>query len=148
MLKFETVEEIGVIENVEGTSATVKIQKKNACQGCSLNVCKPSGTFMEIEAFNRVNARVGQKVKISMASYSYVGSAIIVYGIPALALIGGAVIGREFFSRYFHEFDADLISAIFAFGAFITSFLFVKIWSVLRGRKTALSPVIEEILDD
>jgi sigma-E factor negative regulatory protein RseC len=147
MLKFKTVEEVGFVKSVEGIFATVSVPKKSACEGCSLGICKPEEQTMEIEALNNVKARVGQKVRVAMKTYSYLKSAIIVYGIPALALISGAVLGKEVFSRYLEDIDSDIVSAVFGFGAFVLSFLLVKFWSSRVVKKVELKPIIEEILE-
>lgn len=102
---------------------------------------------MEIEALNHVNARVGQKVKIVMKTYTYLKGSIVVYGIPALALITGAILGKEVFSNYFREMDPDILSAVFGFGAFVISFLFIKLWGGRMGKKIESKPVIEEIIE-
>ncbi|MBM4128969.1 MAG: SoxR reducing system RseC family protein, partial [Nitrospira sp.] len=71
----------------------------------------------------------------------------IVYGIPALAIIGGALIGR-LLSDYFKEIDTDLLSALFGFGAFAIALFAVKLWSKRAEKKVEYKPVIEEILSD
>ena len=147
MVKFEIVEEVGVIKSIKGMFATVSVPRKSACEGCSLKTCRPDDQSMEIEAFNPVDAHVGQKVRIIMKPYAYLRSSVIVYGIPALALVIGAVIGKEFISRYFERPDPDIVSAICGFGAFCISFLGIKLWSRTVGRKGEVKPVIEEILE-
>jgi sigma-E factor negative regulatory protein RseC len=148
MVKFEIVEEVGVIMNVEGMVATVSVQKKSACEGCTLHSCKPGEGAMLIEALNPVEARVGQKVRVVMKPYTYLKGSIIVYGIPAFALIAGAVIGKELFASHFRTIDPDILSAVFGFGACASSFLAVKLWSGRTGKKDELKPVIEEILEN
>ena len=146
-VKIYPVEEVGIVMNVEGTVAKVSIPKKNACEGCSLGICKEQEQSMEIEAINSIHARVGQKVRIVLRSYSYLQGSIIVYGIPAIGLIAGAVLGREVLSPYFPKFDPDVVSALFSFCACILSFLAVKLWSRRAAREEHRKPVIEEILD-
>jgi sigma-E factor negative regulatory protein RseC len=148
MLKFSTVEEIGVVKNIDGMIAKVNVPRKSACEGCTLGTCNPAEQFMEIEALNAVEARIGQKVRVVMKPYSYLKGSIVVYGVPALALVIGAVIGKEVLSHYFNKFDPDIISAISGFGAFIFSFICIKFWSNRFGKKLELKPVIEEILND
>jgi len=148
MVKFEIVEEIGVIRSVEGPVATVSVPKKSACEGCSLNVCKPEEQSLIIEALNPLSARVGQRVRIVMKSYTYLQGSLIVYGIPAFALIAGAVIGKEVFSSHIKNLDPDIVSAIFGSFAFAVSFFAIKLWSRKAGRKPGSKPVIEEILSD
>src|SRR4030042_6832861 len=115
------MEEVGIIKSIEGLVATVSVPKKSACEGCSLGICKPEDQTMELEALNHVNARVGQKVKLVMKTYTYLKGSIIVNGIPALALIIGAILGKEVFSNYFRETDPDILSAVFGLGAFVFS---------------------------
>lgn len=142
------MEEVGVIKSIEGMVATVSVPKKSVCEGCSLGICRPEDQTMEIEALNHVNARVGQKVKIVMKTYTYLKGSIIVYGIPALALIIGAILGKEVFSKYFREMDPDILSAVFGFGAFVIFFLLIKLWSGRVEKKMESKPFIEEILSD
>jgi sigma-E factor negative regulatory protein RseC len=141
------MEEIGVVKSISGAMATVSVDRKSACEQCAAG-CKITGSGAEIEAVNRAKAEVGQKVRVELKPYAYLKGSIIVYGLPALALIIGAVAGKEFFSGLFPAVDPDTMSAIFGFGAFITSFVLIKFWSVRAEKKTELKPVIEEILEE
>jgi len=73
--------------------------------------------------------------------------AVIVYGIPAIALVIGAILGKEFFSTYFTGVDPDVVSAFFGFGAFIIFFILIKFWSIKVEKKQDLKPIIEEIIE-
>lgn len=148
MVKFHAVEEVGVIKGIEGVMAVVSIPRKSACDGCSLGVCRPDEQYMEIKALNPVHANIGQKVKIVMKSHTYLKGSLIVYGIPALALITGAVIGKEIISPYYAGLDPDIVSAVTGFIAFTASFIAVKLWGSRAGEKIEATPVIEEILDE
>jgi sigma-E factor negative regulatory protein RseC len=147
MVKFKTVEEVGIIKNIDGMTATVSIPRKSSCEGCSFTACKAGQEGMLIEALNPVNARVGQKVKIVMKPYTYLKGSAIVYGISAIALVAGAVLGKEVLSRYFVRTDPDILSAVTGFIAFTLSFLLIKIWSKKIANKDDIKPVIEEILE-
>ncbi len=146
-VKIQFVEEVGIVKNIEGAVAKIAIPKKNACEGCSLGICKEQEQSMEIEAINTIHARVGQKVRIVLRSYSYLQGSIIVYGIPAIGLIAGAVLGKELLSPYFPNLDPDAVSALFSFSVCILSFLAVKLWSRKAAREEQRKAVIEEILD-
>ena len=147
MVKFQIVEEVGFVKSIDGSLATVAIEKKNSCEGCTLKICKPDAQHMEIEALNSVHAAVGQKVKVAMKSYSYLKNSAVVYGIPALFLVLGAVAGKEIISIFFTNSDPDIVSAFSGFGAAAISFLFIKLWSLKAGTRRASKPVIEEILE-
>ncbi len=141
------VEEIGVVRSVQGVTAMVQVPKKSACEGCTMGICKPEDQGMEIEAFNEVGAKVGERVRVAVKSYSYMKGTMVVYGLPAVMLVAGAIFGKEFVSRMLPGKDPDILSAIFGFAAFILSFFIVKIWTNRASGKTESRPVIEEILN-
>lgn len=139
------MDEIGIVKTVNGVLAKVSVERKSACDSCKAG-CRVTDAGAEIEAFNQAKAVVGQKVKIEMKAYSYLKGSVLVYGIPALALILGAIIGKEFFSGYFIKTDSDTVSAVFGFSAFILSFLIVKTLGGRMEKKKEYKPVIVEIL--
>jgi sigma-E factor negative regulatory protein RseC len=148
MVESRVVEEVGVVRSIKGPTAVVCISRKSACEGCSMEICRPDEQFMEIEAFNSAEAHVGNKVRVVMKPYSYLKSSCIVYGIPALALFIGAVLGKQVLSHYLKMFSPDTISAMFAFGAFAASFIIVRRWSATFSEKGNIKPVIKEILEE
>lgn len=141
------MDEIGIVKSVKGMLAIVTVAGKSACEHCTAG-CKISGAEAEIEAVNRVRAHVGQRVRVVVRPYSYLKGSALVYGLPSLALIIGAVIGKELFGRLFTGFDPDLLSALCGFAAFLLSFLAVKVLSSGAEKKTEHKPVIEEILEE
>ncbi len=141
------IEEIGVVKRVEGMTAVVSVPKKSACEGCTLGTCTTEEKGMEIEAWNEAGAKAGQRVRVSIKSYAYMRGAMMVYGLPALGLVLGAVVGKELMSRVFPASDPDMLSAVFGFAACILSFVVVKIWAHKAGKKTESRPVVEEILN-
>jgi sigma-E factor negative regulatory protein RseC len=140
------MEENGVVTSVEGPMAKVLVERKSACDKCSVGTCTVTGEGAELEALNNARAEVGQKVKVVLKPYTYLKGSMLLYGLPALALIIGAVLGKEYFSRWFEGADPDGVSAMFAFGFFALSLLVVKLWSRRVGKKVQYKPVIEEII--
>ncbi len=141
------MDEIGIVKSIQGVIATVSVERKSACEQCAAG-CKVTDAGAEIEAVNRAKAAIGQKVRVELKPYTYLKGSIIVYGLPALALIIGAVVGKEFFSGLFRTMDPDIVSAMFGLGAFIVSFILIKFWSMRLEKKTEYKPVIEEILEE
>jgi sigma-E factor negative regulatory protein RseC len=141
------MEEIGVVTSVDGPIAKVIVKKKSACDKCSAGTCSITGEGAEIEGLNDAGAKVGQRVRVVLQPYTYVKGSLVIYGLPALALILGAVAGKEFFSSMFERADPDSVSAIFAFAFFALSFLAVRVWSRRAGKKIQYKPVVKEILD-
>ena len=140
------VEEIGVVISVDGLTARVNVPKKSACEGCTAGVCITGEQSMEIVAVNKAGAKAGQRVKVSIRSNVYMKGTMIIYGVPALALVLGAVFGKEVMAGFFIGTDPDMLSAIFGFGFLLLSFAVVKIWANLAAQKTESGPVIEEII--
>ncbi|MFN3396099.1 MAG: SoxR reducing system RseC family protein [Thermodesulfovibrionales bacterium] len=142
------MEETGIVKSLSGALAIVVVERKSACDQCKAG-CKVTDSGAEIEALNPVKAKIGQRVKVIMKPYTYLKGSIIIYGIPALALIIGAIIGKELLTSIhpFTSLDPDVVSAITGFGAFVLSFLVVKIWSMKIEKRIEYKPVIEEILE-
>jgi sigma-E factor negative regulatory protein RseC len=145
MLQCFVMEEIGVVKKVEGVMATVVVERKSACDQCAQS-CKVTEGGAEIEALNTARAHVGETVKVQMQPYTYLKGSLLVYGFPALALIIGAVAGRELLSRYITAIDKDLLSAIGGFGALLIAIILVKIFASRAEKNVELKPVIEEIV--
>ncbi len=141
------MEEIGIVKSVEGMTAVVSVPKKSACEGCTLGTCTIEEKSMEIEAWNEAGAKAGQRVRVSIKSYAYMKGTMIVYGLPAVGLVAGAVVGKELMRGVFPATDPDMLSAVFGFAACILSFLLVKIWVNKTVKKTESRPVVEEILN-
>ncbi len=140
------MEEVGSVKSIQGPMATVVVTKKSMCEHCTAGTCSMTEGGAELEALNEAGAGVGQKVRVELKAYSYLKGSMIIYGLPALMLIIGAVVGKEIGPR-FMGLDSDLVSAIFAFGAFAFSIVLVKLWSMKAEKKTEYRPVIKEIID-
>lgn len=137
-----------MVTSVEGPMARVLVERKSACDKCSAGTCTLTGEGAELEALNDARAEVGQKVKVALKPYTYLKGTMMLYGLPALALVVGAVLGKEYFSGWFEGTDPDGVSAISAFGFFALSLLVVKLWSKRAEKKVQYKPVIEEIITD
>ncbi|MEJ2314402.1 MAG: SoxR reducing system RseC family protein [Nitrospirota bacterium] len=140
------MEEVGSVKSIQGPLATVVVAKKSACEHCTAGTCTIKGGGAEIEALNEAGAKVGQRVRVELQAYSYVKGSIMIYGLPAVALIAGAIAGKELVGARW-GLDSDLVSAIFAFGAFALSFIVVKLWSKGAEKSTGYRPVVKEILE-
>ncbi len=142
------MEEIGVVVKTIGRLAKVSVDKpKGMCEHCTAGTCQVAKENPEMEALNFIGAREGQKVRVTFKPISYMKGSLIVYGLPVMALILGAIIGKQLALTSLKGYDPDSMSALFAFGAFAISFIIVKIWSSKADKKLEYKPIIEEILD-
>ncbi|MBF0345745.1 MAG: SoxR reducing system RseC family protein [Nitrospirae bacterium] len=144
------MEETAIVKDVSGITATVAVEKTTACAHCqSSKVCDSTPESSLIEAINTVNARIGQKVIIEMKTYTYLKGALVVYAIPAIALLLGAILGKHVLSAMdmFGSMKVDAVSAISGFTAFVVSLVVVKLISSNLEKKTEYKAVIKRVLD-
>ena len=134
------------MRSVAGVMAVVDVPVKSACEGCTAGICKPQDKCMQIEAFNQAGAAVGQRVRVAVSASSYMKNSMIVYGLPAIGLVLGAIFGKEVLSRFLPGTDPDILSATAGFTTLLISFIIVKVWTDRKAGKIESRPVIEEIL--
>lgn len=141
------MEETGLVIKVEGKKAYVAVEKKSGCEACpATSICKPTEEGSLIEAINEAGAKTGDRVMVSLKAFSYLKGSIIVYGIPTISLIVGAIIGKEIMGEFI-SLDRELLSALGGLGLFGLSFMLVKLLSKRMGKKTEYIPVIERIIN-
>ena len=140
--------ETGIVKELIGQKAIVTVQKQGSCTSCpGSSVCKSlGGDEAVVEALNDAGAKPGDTVRVSFKPYTYLRGTVLMYGIPALMLIVGAVIGKEYLSKILTDIDPDMASAIGGFGLFAITFFGLKLFSRRFEGKKEYMPVIEEIL--
>lgn len=139
--------EVGVVKEISGNKAIVSVQRQSACDSCpGGSVCKLVDSEAQIEAINEIGADIGDTVQVNFKPHTYLKGTILVYGIPAIMLIIGAIVGKEFLSKIFIKNDPDLLSAICGFGLFILSIFFMKAISKRLEKKKEYIPVIDSII--
>jgi sigma-E factor negative regulatory protein RseC len=142
------MQEIGIITSIVGSTARVMISREaSPCENCTQDTCTIPEKGIETEALNVAGAKVGQKVKVIMTSYTYYKGALLIYVLPVVALIGGAILGKIYLPSYINVKDTDLLAASGGFYAFIVSLLAVKVVLSKINKKTEYQSVIESIVD-
>lgn len=142
------IEETGIVTKVDGVMAKVSVQKKGFCEGCAVKgACESTGEGAEVEAFNTVQAKVGDTVRIAMKPQTYLKGTMLVYGLPLVLFIAGAIIGKNIGEGYFKEINSDIVAAATGFSALIVSLLGIKIWSKKLETNREYMPVIEKIIN-
>lgn len=141
------VEETGIVTRVDGSTATVMVQKKSACEGCTAQgACHATPEGMEITALNPVHAAVGQRVKVVMQGGAYLKGSVMVYGLPLLLFIVGAFAGKKVGEAYFPDMNSDLAAALTAFAVLVLSLAGVRVWSKSAEASTDYQPVVERVI--
>lgn len=142
------MEEIGIVKSVNGRTARVLMSRRNSCcESCEKESCDMPEGGVETEAINAAGARVGQKVKVVMKSFTYIKGALIIYVLPIAALIGGAILGKMYLPDMLGWADSDLSAALTGFIAFFASLVIVKVLSSRMDKKLEYQSVIESIME-
>ena len=140
--------ETGIVTKTEDTIAKVMVQKRGACDGCNAKgTCASTPEGMEISALNPVQASVGQRVKVSLRPDTYLKGTMLVYGLPLVLFIAGAIVGKNIGEKYMIGTNSDLVAAVAGFCTLVASLLLVRMWSQKLESKTEYQPVIEEIIE-
>jgi len=116
------ITEKGIVEEVSGRNAVIRIEKTSACATCqSRESCgEASGKDMIIEVANELGAGRGDRIEISIPSGSFLMLSLLVYILPVAALIAGALAGGAF-ARALH---INLTLASIAGGCLATGITF------------------------
>lgn len=140
------IEEEGIVAEIEGGRAKVAITKKSACESCTAaGVCHPGDQEL-MEADNPLGAKKGQKVKVVIAPQVYLKASIILYGLPMVALVGGAILGKNMAIKYGAAADSDFWAFISGMACLIFSFFFIRMYNKKVEKSRRYRPVIVEIL--
>jgi sigma-E factor negative regulatory protein RseC len=142
------IEEIGFVKSIDGVNARVVVARKSSCcESCEKDVCEIPEDGIETEAINAAGAKVGQKVKLVMKSYTYFKGALLFYIIPLISLFAGAVLGKLYLPELVSVKDTDLLAAVGGLLAFVLSFIPIKIVTSKISKKTDYKSVIKSVVE-
>lgn len=142
------MEERGIVKTVSRERATVAIERATACSECkSGGSCDLVDDESTIEAINLANAAVGQRVVIDMQGFSYIKGTMFVYGLPALALLAGAIIGKYIRFSFLPALGGEVLSATMGFFFLLVTLIIVKFVSARSEKKVEHTPIIIKIIE-
>ena len=138
--------EEGVVETIDGAKARVRVEKSSACAHCgSRDSCDVSaGRAMVIDAANDVDARVGDRVRVSVPEGSFLKLTVMVYLLPVVALIAGAYAGGVV-GGYFPA-DPAAASVMGGMGAVGITFLVLRRLNRSAERSGEYTPRITRVM--
>ena len=142
------MDEFGIVKNTEGVNATVILSRQSSCcENCMKDSCDIPANGIETVALNAAGANTGQKVKVVMKSYTYYKGALLIYVLPVVALVAGAVLGKVYLHSYFGGIDSDLLAACSGFLLFLGSLAVTKLILNRSEKRTESRSVIESIVE-
>jgi len=141
------MKEEGIVTGASGDVARVKVRRSDACSGCgSQGVCHSLGgdVDMEVEAMNTAGGTVGDRVLLELPSSSVVKIAFLVYMIPVICLVAGAIAGTKLAPSL--SLDPELTALGLAALGFAVAFLAVRRIGQAMGKKKEYRPEIVKVL--
>lgn len=140
------IEETALVVSQEGSHIWVETQRKSTCGACSAKTgCGTSALekvvgqrAVRLRVLNTVDAEVGEQVIIGLDDAALVRGSLVVYLIPLLLMIAGALVG-EFVAG---QGAGDLPSALGGLVGLVVGFGWLKTFSAGFASKHAFQPQI------
>jgi sigma-E factor negative regulatory protein RseC len=146
------LEEFGNVVELKGKMvAIVLCQKSSFCKNCaSMQSCQISddNRSMLVEAHNVIGAEVGNKVRLVTSSKSFLQSSFLLYIVPLIALIVGAVAGHLIGESMAAGPDPDLLAALIGTAFLVGSFFVIRIGSRAIPRESFMPRIVEVLSED
>lgn len=145
------IEEVGTVVEVRAPGVVVvRCEKHSMCGHCaSSSLCQlgSDGQARLVEAGNPLGAAVGEQVRVAVSTRAFLQSALVLYGVPLLGLLLGAVGGNFIGPQLYPGAAADLCAAASAMALLAASFAMIRLLS-RRLPAEAFRPQIVAILDE
>lgn len=118
----------GLVLSVDGDYVVIQSENKTGCAGCSASggcgTSSLSSLFSPsvertLRVKNRLDAKVGEQVLLSIVEQEILKHSLMAYGFPLILLILGAWLGLNFF-------NSDILSALTGFIFLFGGWLFTK----------------------
>ena len=120
--------EVGVVHKVRGMFATVRFDRKTACENCNMCLKPREANYVELRVKNTLSAKVGDTVEVAMGDRAVLTAALLVYAVPLIIM--GIVLSVTY------TLDIGICLAA-TFGSLILAFIAVALIDkfVIRQKK-------------
>lgn len=151
----EPIEERALVIGLEGTQVHLEIERNQACglcgktRGCGVSIVgKALGHHGTIKVENTLHANVGQYVLLKIQSNHLLKGTAVLYGVPLIGLLLGALVGRFVFHAISSvEMSKDGLEIIGAMIGFFLSQYWVKHYSQASHHASHFAPQLIKIID-
>ena len=146
------IEEIGTVVELKGKlNAVVMCQKSSLCENCATNGSCALGDDDKtrlIEVQNSLGATVGEQVRIATTTKSFLQSSFLLYIVPLIALVIGAVVGKLIGENLDVGLKPDLLSAVFGVFFMAGSFVLLRVGTSTLLQENYMPKIIEILRED
>lgn len=131
----------GIVIEVEGRNAKVKTSRHNDCENCG--AC-PGNSAIVVSAYSPIQVRPGQRVIVEVQEINMLKAAFVVYVMPLLAIILGALAGYGIADYLTIEGLSFPIAG--AMLSLLISIWYIKYYDYSSRTNEKMRPVITRIL--
>ena len=146
------IEEVGtVVELKSKMIAVVMCTKSSLCENCATNGNCALGDDDKtrlIEVHNLLGAEVGEQVRIATTTKSFLQSSFLLYIVPLIALVIGAIAGLLVGEKIPTGLDPNLLSAIFGVFFMSGSFVILRVGSSVLNKESYMPKIIEILKEE
>jgi sigma-E factor negative regulatory protein RseC len=146
------IEEIGtVVELKSKLLAVVMCTKSSLCENCATNgncALGDDDNTRLIEVHNLLGAEVGEQVRIATTTKSFLQSSFLLYIVPLIALVIGAIVGLLVGEKIPTGLDPNLLSAIFGVFFMSGSFVILRVGSSVLNKESYMPKIIEILKEE
>ena len=146
------IEEVGTVVELKGKMiAVVMCTKSSLCENCATNgncALGDDDNTRLIEVQNPLAAEVGEQVRIATTTKSFLQSSFLLYIVPLIALVIGAIVGKLVGENITTGVDPNLLSAIFGVSFMSGSFLILRLGSNVLSKENYMPKIIEILKED
>lgn len=127
--------EEGKIIEINGSSIKVEVNRSLVCGSCHACTKVDDGFFVIRANSNISGLKVGQKVKIELPDATLLKGTLLLYGLPILGLLAGAIIGNAISkSLNLDLIVQEILPVVFGFLMLGITFLFIGYRSKKRQK--------------
>ena len=146
------IEEVGtVVELKSKMIAVVMCTKSSLCENCATNgncALGDDDNTRLIEVHNMLGAEIGEQVRIATTTKSFLQSSFLLYIVPLIALVIGAIAGLLVGEKIPTGLDPNLLSAIFGVFFMSGSFVILRVGSNVLNKESYMPKIIEILKED
>ena len=134
--------EVGVVIELNGENAVVRLERKKRCHSCSVCEAGPQGMLMTARASGRVEP--GDRVVVSYRPQARVKAAVLVFAIPLITMLVGGAVAR-LIAPQAGEWGMFLGVILGLFGGLLLVQLYERKMTAREQRR--IMPQIQRVLD-
>lgn len=145
---MSSIYQVGIVRKVTGDIVEVEIARATSCgEKCASCKAGCSGTGITVQLENRVNARLGDVVRIQAKGGSIVKTAAFTYLLPLVLMVASMVYGGGFMQRMYPGLDADTAGLLLGIAALIIFYFLLKAAGGRLGLTGRNKPRIVEVIN-